>query len=54
MMAGNYMGDFVVFFVFFGKYNRAIEKPRRQNIEEITAHLLAGAIPLGKFIRKKF
>ena len=45
MMAGNYMGDFVCVSYCFDKSNRAVWKPRRPNIEEIPAHLLAGAIP---------
>ena len=50
MVAGNYMVDFVGFRIL-GKYNRAVETPRRSTIDEITAHFLAGATLVGKVIR---
>ena len=52
IMAGKYIGDFCVIHLDFSrrKSNRAIWKPRRPDIEEITAHLLAGTILPGKLM----
>ena len=51
MMAGDYMGIFFWFIAVFDKSNLAVSKARRPNINEITAHLSAGAIFPAKFIR---
>ena len=49
LMAGNCIGNFVCFFNVFGTPNRAVWKPRRPDIKEITAHLSAGEILPGLF-----
>ena len=54
MMAGNYIGDFFGFRMFFEKSNRAVWTPRRPAMGEITAHLSAGTIPPGNVILKSF
>ena len=53
-MAGDYMCDSFWLIAIFEKSNRAISKPRRPDIEEITAHLSAGTILPGNCIRKSF
>ena len=52
MMAGNYIRDFAGFSHVFGGSNRAVRKLRRQDMEEIPEHRLAGTIQPGKCIQQ--
>ena len=49
-MAGNCMGLFFWFIAILEHFDRALLTARRPDIEDITAHLLAVAIPTGTVV----